>query len=266
MQTKLMAIINLTPDSFSDGGAISDVASAIEAARLFISQGADVIDIGAESTRPGATPLDAMQEWERLSPVLSGVMSLAHESRIDVSVDTRHWQTAKKALLLGADWINDVSGLADTSMREVLRDHPCRIVLMHQLGIPADPELVLDCAADEVVDYLLTQARISMEFCEAEGLSRERLIYDPGIGFGKNLRQNLAILSSASSFKELSIPLLFGYSRKRFMQCITDQPAPQRDDVTAAYSSLLMMQGIDYLRVHALGKHATLRRALSGKL
>jgi dihydropteroate synthase len=262
--TKLVGIVNLTPDSFSDGGSLPDTASALAHTRALIAEGADVLDIGAESTRPGATPLTPSQEWERLGPVLPEILAIARDTGCTVSLDTRHAPTAARALALGIHWINDVGGLKDAEMRRIVADHSCRLVLMHSLGVPANPNVTLPEEAD-VIDALLKDARQRIKALESEGIVSHRLIYDPGIGFGKTMRQNLQILSYASSFTALGMPLLFGHSRKRFMQHFSQNEASARDDLTAAFSAMLMLQGIDYLRVHAVGKHATLRHAILRK-
>lgn len=262
--TQLVGIVNLTPDSFSDGGQISDKASALSHVRTLMTEGADVLDIGAESTRPGATALTPEQEWERLGPVLPDILAMAREAGRLVSLDTRHAATAARALGHGVDWINDVGGLQDAEMRRVVADYPCQLVLMHSLGVPADPSMTLPEDAD-VIDSLMQHARERQEALAGEGIAPGRLIYDPGIGFGKTMRQNLQILSSATSFTALGMPLLFGHSRKRFMQYFSHKEAAERDELTAAFSAMLMLQGIDYLRVHAVGKHATLRSAILRK-
>jgi dihydropteroate synthase len=262
--TQLVGILNVTPDSFSDGGHYDTAEAALLKAQQLMAEGAEVIDVGAESTRPGATALSAEDEWERLSPLLSEIVTKAHALGRFVSLDTRHAETAARGLSCGVDWINDVSGFQDPGMVPLLRESNCRAVLTHSLGIPADPLHHLPSDID-VIAHLLTHALRRIESLEEQGIAAHRLLYDPGIGFGKTNTQNLAILSSARSFKALGIPLLFGHSRKRFMQSISPYVAKDRDQMTLTYSSLLMMQGIDYLRVHAIGKHATLRTTILRK-
>jgi dihydropteroate synthase len=263
--TALVGILNLTPDSFSQDGVLG-AAKQVEAhLRQLMDEGVDIIDVGAESTRPGATPLTPEEEWARLQDFLRDIIAHTHAAGKQVSLDTRHWQSAEKGLALGVDWINDVSGLRDAQMRRVLAEHGAsRIVLMHALSIPADPQLYLPEDAD-VMALLAQDAQEALARAEASGIRRERIIYDPGVGFGKTVRQNFTILTYAFRLRELGIPLLIGHSRKRFMQCINSSPASERDDLTVALSAGLILQGVEYLRVHAVGKHATLRAELMPK-
>ena len=262
-QSRLVGILNLTPDSFSDGGTLHDAAAVYARARELLHLGGDVLDVGAESTRPGAKPLSAEEEWTRLSALLPELVRIARGEGREISVDTRHAETARHALALGVDWINDVNGLRDPVMCDVLREASCRVVLVHSLGVPADPARTLPEEADPVA-ILLDEARASIARLVADGISKDRLIYDPGIGFGKTTYQNLVLIRSADAFKTLGIPLYYGHSRKRFLQCVSDATPEGRDEVTAAFSSMLMLMGVDYLRVHDVGKHATLRQHLFG--
>lgn len=256
--TQLVGILNLTPDSFSDGGQYTDAKSALAHMAAMITQGAGVIDVGAESTRPGAQALSFEEEWERLKTTLPELVSMAVDTGAKISLDTRHWQNAARGLSLGVDWINDVSGLTSADMRKLLLDSECGIVVMHSLGVPADPARCISEPPD-VVTQLINEAMYTINSLESAGIDRSRLIYDPGIGFGKNDRQNLQIISSARSFKTLGISLLFGHSRKRFLRAMAEDRTEQRDVATLAFSAHLMAQGVEYLRVHEVGKHATMR-------
>lgn len=271
MNTKLVGILNLTPDSFSDGGQVSDPAHAIE--RL-IEAGADVIDIGAESTRPGATPLAPAEEWQRLEPVLKEV--LPHFPHTLFSLDTRHAETAAKALLFPIQWINDVSGFADPAMVDAVRSSTCKLVVMHSLTVPADPCTHLNAEADPVAEVLQFAQERSARLQQA-GIPRERLIFDPGIGFGKTPLQSVEIVRCLDELKACGMPLLIGHSRKSFLTQFSSPPPARvrtgvrvplstytaddsRDMLTLGVSAYLYGKGVDYLRIHAVQPHAELRR------
>jgi dihydropteroate synthase len=250
MPSKLAGILNVTPDSFSDGGESFLPEDAITQAEQLIADGADVIDIGAESTRPGATPLTSTQEWERLAPVLERLIGKA-----TISIDTRHPETAKKALAMGADWINDVSGLADPAMAEVLANYPqSYYVLMHSLSVPADPNQILPEEQD-VVQAILHFARQKLEYLAEQGIAKERTIFDPGIGFGKNAQQSLELIERIEEFKTLGVPLFVGHSRKSFLAKFSNTLAADRDALTLEFSKKLSACGVDYLRVHNVKLH-----------
>ena len=242
-RTKLVGIVNITPDSFSDGGQNSSPEAALKTIEQMERDGADIIDIGAESTRPGATALTHEQEWERLSEVLPGLVNI-----MQFSIDTRHPQTAAKAIKLGADWVNDVSGFSNPDMIEAVRGSDCRLVVMHSLTVPADKNVILPLDSDPV-ELLMNWADIRFAELENAGIERSRLIFDPGIGFGKNAQQSLAIINGAERLKELGVPLLFGHSRKSFMG------AAAGDEETLKLSQLLADKGVDYIRVHDIKRH-----------
>jgi dihydropteroate synthase len=260
--TKIVAIINVTPDSFSDGGAYQSVEAALARIQVCVDEGADVLDIGAESTRPDAVLLDHAQEWERLQNVLPQAVAIARRAGKKVSVDTRHAMTAAKALELDVDMVNVQSGLDKPDMLAVLRSSRCPIVMMHHLGMPADPAVTLPVGSDvvrEVSGALLCMA----DEMQMLGIARSRLICDVGIGFGKTGAQSVMLLAQAGRLRQLlKLPLYIGHSRKSFMGLVTDKPAPARDELTLAYSSMLMQQGVEWLRVHEVGQHVALRAQL----
>jgi len=250
---KLVGIVNVTPDSFSDGGAFFSTNSAIKHAYQLLQDGADVLDIGAESTRPGAQPITATEEWQRLQPLLHELLS--HASPACISVDTRHPETAQKALSLGAHWINDVSAASDDAMLRHVAAHPAaHYVLMHSLGIPANPARILPEDFNPV-KQLIEWAELQLKRAESFGISRERIILDPGIGFGKNAAQSWAIIHAASSLQVLGVAVLFGHSRKSFLGLSKEAPLHQRDAETFKVSQALARSGIDYLRVHNVALH-----------
>ncbi len=240
---KLVGIVNVTPDSFSDGGKNFNPDEASKNIAQMLQDGVDIIDIGAESTRPGATALSQEQEWERLKPVLSAL-----QDKVVFSVDTRHLETATKAILLGAGWINDVSGFANPEMVEAVRDSDCKLVVMHSLSVPADKSIILQENIDPV-EFLISWAKKRFVDLEKAGIERSRLVFDPGIGFGKNAQQSWAIINNAERFSELGVPVLFGHSRKSFMG------SGQGDDETIKISQQLAEKGVDYLRVHNIKRH-----------
>ena len=246
-KTSLVGILNVTPDSFSDGGHFERPEAALGRIVLLREEGADIVDIGAESTRPGATPVAADEEWERLRPVVSALPPG------DYSIDTRHGDVAQKMLKIphkGMLWINDVSGFADPAMVAAVKDSDCRLVVMHSLSVPADKAVVLDESAD-VLQVLLDFAGARIEALTAAGIAKERIIFDPGLGFGKTAAQSWRIIEEISRLKTLSVPLLVGHSRKSFL-------GEDKDAETLAVSKTLIEQGVDYIRVHDVAAHKSL--------
>jgi dihydropteroate synthase len=253
----LMGVVNVTPDSFSDGGAFLDPAQAIDHALKLIDEGAAMIDIGGESTRPGSEPVDEAAELSRVLPVIRG---LSAKSAAAISIDTRRPRVARACIEAGASIWNDVSALtfAPESMA-VAAALGCRIALMHAQGDPksmqADPrygDVVRDVAA-------FLSARIIA--CEAAGVGRGRLIVDPGVGFGKTLAHNLALIGGLSAFGALGCPVLLGVSRKRFIAAI-DRPGPAGDRLGGSLAAAIAgaARGAAILRVHDV---AATRQALA---
>jgi dihydropteroate synthase len=251
----IMGILNVTPDSFSGDGQLG--SAAVGAAERLVAEGADVLDIGAESTRPNALALDADTEWARLQPVLSALAQQAWRGRVRISVDTRHAASAARALALGVDLINDVSGLADPGMLALLRTQACEVVVMHALTVPVDPAVTLPADCDLVQEILRWKAAVTAK-AMAAGLDPARLVYDPGLGFGKNARQSMALILGAAALVGSGGRWLFGHSRKSILKLFTDAAAAQRDDLTLAFSSQLAAAGVQMLRVHAVRRHVEL--------
>ncbi|MDX2094559.1 MAG: dihydropteroate synthase [Alphaproteobacteria bacterium] len=252
----LMGIVNVTPDSFS-GDGVREAEAAIRQAQAMVQQGADIIDLGAESTRPDAIPLTAAQEWVRLAPVLEGIMVADWRTQTRLSIDTRHPETAARTLTLGVEIINDVGGLTDETMCELLGEHDCDVVVMHALGIPADRARTLPEGCD-VVQVLLQWKDAVTQRARTRGIAPERLIYDVGIGFGKTAAQSLALIQSAALLRKSGGRWLYGHSRKSFLGLFTHGDAAERDDLTLAFSAQLAQAEVDYLRVHAVARHARL--------
>ncbi len=254
---ELMGILNVTPDSFSDGGAFSVPEKAILHARELVIAGADIIDVGAEATGPGALSLTHETEWQRLQNVLEELLHVRSTMVIPpkISVDTRYAKTAEKALSLGVDFINDQSTLTDPDMASVLTGSQCPVVIMHQLGIPADPQKVLPLS-ENCVTLVYQWAEQKIAALEKIGISKNRIIVDVGIGFGKTAEQSLELIKRIDTFTSLGVKLMVGHSRKSFLTVFTDKAAALRDIETLAVSLFLTNQSVDYLRVHHVDIYA----------
>jgi dihydropteroate synthase len=252
----LVGILNVTPDSFSDGGMLGH--KAFLHAQALAEAGADILDIGAESTRPGALPIAPDDEWARLEPVLASIHAQRWRQTVRLSIDTRHPETALRAIAhFGVDIINDVSGAADSAMLHALREHHCEIVLMHALSIPANPEMTLPADTDPIAAILAWKEAV-LKRTDMHGVHAERIIFDPGIGFGKTKLQSLMLSLRAAELVASGGRWLFGHSRKSFLTLFTDAEAARRDDLTLAFSAQLAHAGVDYLRVHDVASHRRL--------
>ncbi len=252
---QLVGILNVTPDSFSGDGVSTDAALA--KAEQMVRDGADILDIGAESTRPSATPIHAQEEWARLSPALHAIVAAPWRPRIRLSIDTRHALTAHRALDLGVDIINDVGGLRDDRMCALLSRHEGDIIVMHALSIPADHAHTFPKDCDIVAELLAWKEAINAH-AQARGIALTRLIYDAGIGFGKTAEQSLALLLAAQRFQHSGGRWLYGHSRKSFLSIFSKANAAQRDDLTLAFSAQLAAAHADYLRVHHVARHTAM--------
>ena len=243
----LMGILNVTPDSFSDGGQFQLVENAVARALQMEADGADIIDIGGESTRPGAEPVALDEELRRTIPV---IRELATKVRIPISIDTTKAEVARQALEAGAEIVNDISGLTfDPDMLEVCRLHDAGICLMHIQGTPQtmqqNPTYV--DVVREVTEFLQQQ----VDRCLMAGILPERMSVDPGIGFGKTAEHNLQLLKSVSRLQQdLQRPVLIGHSRKRFLSKILGRSLEERESGTVGVSIALAEQGVDILRIH----------------
>ena len=245
----LMGILNATPDSFSDGGKFTTVDLAVEHGLRLVSEGADILDIGGESTRPGAEPVSLDEELRRVIPV---VERLAAQVTVPISVDTTKAEVARRAIQSGATIVNDISGLRfDPGMVNVCVENPCGVICMHIQGTPQTMQL--DPHYDDVVEEICTDFALRLQSLEAAGLPRERIVIDPGVGFGKTAQHNLEILSKIARFQQLGRPVLIGHSRKRFLQKVLQRNLDERLFGTIGVSLALAEQGIDLLRVHDVG-------------
>ena len=250
-RTWVMGILNLTPDSFSDGGRFQRPDQALKQAARMLRDGADVLDLGAQSTRPGAVEIGPAAELERLLPVLTAIRA-AHPRAL-LSVDTFHAEVAAAALASGADWINDVSGgRRDPAILQVVARSGCPYVLMHSRGDSRSMDQLTDYG-DVVADVCAELLRSTRQ-AEAQGVARGQVIWDPGLGFAKTHAQNLALLRGLARLRQEGFPLLVGPSRKRFIGEVLAEPRPRaRLWGTAAVCAEAIRGGADVLRVHDVG-------------
>jgi len=242
----VMGVLNVTPDSFSDGGLYAEPAAALDRALEMLAQGASVIDIGAESTRPGSRPVPPSEQAERLVPVVSGLASLAPHAAI--SVDTSSAGAAAAALDAGAGMINDVTALSDPEMAVLAADRGVPVILMHMKGVPATMQdsPSYHNAVGEVYSFLDGRVREAV----SAGIPQERILIDPGIGFGKRLEDNLDLLRRLAEFRWLGCRTVVGYSRKSFLGTLTGETVPARRDAAGHAVAALALQGADLMRVH----------------
>ena len=248
----VMGVVNLTPDSFFDGGRFLDPEAALAHARRLLAEGADLIDLGAESTRPGSQPVPADEQWLRLAPVLE---RLASERKAVISVDTASASVAERALAAGARVVNDVTALGDPAMAAVVAGAKAGIVLMHMRGTPVDMQRdpYYDDAAREVAEHLARR----LEVGRAAGIADEQMALDPGIGFGKTVRHNLELLARIETLAALGRPVLVGVSRKSFIGQVLDLPVDQRLEGGLAAAAVAVFQGAHIVRTHDMA--ATVR-------
>jgi 2-amino-4-hydroxy-6-hydroxymethyldihydropteridine diphosphokinase/dihydropteroate synthase len=248
---QLVGILNITPNSFSDAEIYTPENAAMRQCVALVEGGAEILDIGAEATSPGAVPISSEEEWRRLQDILPEIIARKNSLHIPpkISVDTRHPETAKKALALGVDWINDVSGLSNPAMLDVIAMHHCDVVIMHELGLPADKRRVLPLEKNPL-EAVYAWGEKTLAFLANAGIKRERIILDVGIGFGKNPQQSLALLRQIGAFKNLNTRIMVGHSRKSFLKQFTLKSPAERDVETLSISLYLAQQAVDYLRLH----------------
>ncbi len=245
-RTLVMGVLNVTPDSFSDGGAFFDLAKALEQARRMVADGADIIDIGGESTRPGAQPVSVDDECARVIPVIE---QLTREIDAPISIDTRKPQVAAAALAAGAHIVNDVAGLGEAGMAGVVREYRAGLVVMHMQGTPQtmQEQPVYGDVVAEVGAFL----RARVEAALAEHIAAEAIVADPGIGFGKTLEHNLALLRQLPEIERLAgRPLLIGVSRKRMIGAITGREVDDRLAGSLGAAAFAALHGARIIRVH----------------
>jgi len=243
-----MGVLNLTPDSFSDGGRFLYPEKAVEHALHLVREGADLLDLGAESTRPGAEPVSEDEEWRRLEPVL---LLLAGKTTVPLSIDTTKPKIARCALAAGAHIINDVSGLADPQMADVVRTFGAGLILMHRRGNPKTMQSLTHY--EDTVAEILKELRAGIDRALQAGIVREQLVIDPGLGFAKDAGQNIEILRELGQFHSLGLPVLLGPSRKSFIGKVTGREIGDREYGTAAVAGYAVTKGVHILRVHDVG-------------
>ena len=242
----LMGIVNVTPDSFSDGGDHFDSEAAVRHALQLAEDGAEFLDIGGESTRPGAGPIPLHEELHRVIPVVERVAS---ETKVPVSIDTTKAEVARRAIDAGAVIVNDISGLMfDEEMPAICREAGVGVICMHIQGTPQtmqdDPQY--RNIVEEIYEYFGRR----LNALEAAGIPRERVVLDPGLGFGKTAEQNIEILSNIQRFRSLARPVLIGHSRKRFLGKVLGRAVDERTQGTVGITVALAAQGTDVIRVH----------------
>jgi dihydropteroate synthase len=265
-RTHVMGVINLTPDSFSDGGQFNRPELALAQAKRLVAQGVEILDLGAQSTRPGADDVGAAAELERLLPALRLIRAAIDSGELRcpprpdqqtgavplISVDTYRAAVAEAALAAGADWINDVTGgRRDPEILRMVAEAGCPYVLMHSRGDSQSMDGLTDYGAAGLVPTVLAELRQASDRALAAGLRREQLIWDPGLGFAKTTEQNLELLRGLPLLRAEGIPLLVGPSRKRFIGAVLDEPRPKaRLWGTAAVVAQCVSVGVDVVRVH----------------
>ena len=248
----VMGILNVTPDSFSDGGRYDNAEGALAHARAMIAEGVDIVDIGAESTRPGSAPVSQEDEWDRLASIIAPVSALG----VPVSIDTYKAETAHRACAAGAVIINDVWGLQrDPAMPEVAADTGAHVIMMHN-------RLEADAGIDVMADIDRWFER-SMQLADKAGISREKQILDPGFGFGKTMDQNFLVLNRLSELKKHGLPILAGASRKRMIGAVLNVETDERLFGSLAVHLIAMQKGAEIVRVHDVRAHADAVRILA---
>lgn len=253
IRPQLMGILNITDDSFSDGGRYLLPETALLKAQRLIRDGADILDLGAESTRPGSSGVPLELELERIVPLLIQIRAAFPD--VVVSIDTRKSEVARQSIALGAQIINDISALRfDPQMTEVLAQHPnTQVILMHMQGTPETMQNApyYSDVVQETEEFFAERIAFAVE----NGISRQRLILDPGIGFGKDLSHNLRILANMGSYQHFSMPLVLGASRKRFIDAVNPSAPDKRLGGSLAAALSAALQGVQILRVHDVKEH-----------
>ncbi len=256
-RSKIVGILNLTPDSFSDGGKYFDEKKALFYLEEMLMAGADIIDIGAESTRPNAQILNAQEEIARLENILPKLIfaiknfNKIHNKNIQTSIDSYHLETIIFAHKIGVEIINDVSGLIDEKIIDYIAQNNLTAILMHNLAIHSNPELIINRDLN-VVEEIISWAHQKINYLTARKIQKSQLIFDPGIGFAKNSTQSIRILKNINAFRVLNLPIYVGHSKKSFLDAINipSQPNLDRTAKTLILSQYLAQKNVEYLRVH----------------
>ena len=251
--TVLMGIVNVTPDSFSDGGRFLDPAAAVDHAVRLADDGAEILDVGGESTRPGAEPVPADEEWRRVEPVLK---ALRPRTDARISIDTHKPEVAAKALALGADMVNDVTGLRDEAMVRLVASEKVPVVVMHMKGTPKTMQQPPGPAYMDVVAEIAAFLGERTQAALAAGVARDAVVVDPGIGFGKRPEHNTEILRRLAELRRLGFPVLVGASRKSFLGALGGGEPGQRAEASLAAAVLAVTNGADLIRAHDVASTA----------
>lgn len=261
-RTHLMGVLNVTPDSFSDGGRFFKLEEAIRRGIELAEEGADIIDVGGESTRPGSEPVPLEEELKRVIPVIE---ELAKRTDIPISIDTYKSKVAKKALDSGASMVNDISALRfDPEMKRILAEYKVPVVLMHIKGTPKNMQD--NPTYQNVVEEVKIYLGDSIKMAKDAGVEENKIIVDPGIGFGKTLEDNLKILKHLKEFSSLGKPILIGVSRKSFIGKILDLPVEERLEGSLAALAVSIMNGANILRVHDVRESKRVTRLMDSIL
>ena len=252
LRTRVMGVLNVTPDSFSDGNLYPDLPAALERATRMADGGADIIDVGGESTRPGADPVDETEEINRVIPVVEGIKKALS---VRVSVDTRKASVARRAIDAGADMINDISTLRDRAMLPLLRETRTPVVLMHMRGEPRTMQR--QTRYDDIVADVVGFLRDCSDTAASAGLADDKILIDPGIGFGKSAAGNMTLLNELPALAQIGRPIMIGASRKSFIGTVLDLPVDDRLEGSLAIAAFSAAQGAHMVRAHDV--RATLR-------
>lgn len=248
---KIVGILNVTPDSFYDGGKYFDENEAVLRGLQLESQGADILDIGGESTRPFALPVSEEEELARVIPVIRALKS---KLKIPISIDTRKPKVAKEALENGAVILNDIQGFSNDEMIGVAKQFNAKIICMHMQGLPENMQQN-PSYREGVLPHLMDWFEDKIKLLILKGISKENLILDPGIGFGKTVAHNVEIIQNLQKFKSLGVPLFIGASRKSFLSKILQKPTVELESATLALHCFAALNGADYIRVHDVASH-----------
>lgn len=283
---KMVAIVNLTPDSFSDGGSYNNLANAVNRVNRLLGEGAKIIDIGAESTRPNAVKISSEEEWQRLKNILPELINIvkkynqhhnfSDDNKVLISLDSYHFDNLQQGFNLGIDIFNDVGGLEDKRIIDFIASHNVRTILMHNQKIDPNPDLIINRHFD-ITKKIIDWANNKINYLESCKVKKSQLIFDPGIGFNKDALQSIKILKEIAEYKVIGLPIYVGHSRKSFLDMINIDIADNNDDEesdenesdnqdkikninieklkqreykTFLISKFLARQGVDYIRVH----------------
>lgn len=277
MSTKLVGILNITPDSFSDGGKFNSFEGALTHLKQMLEEGADMIDIGAESTRPNHIPVAPEEEWKRLEKILPAIISEVKifnqksAKKVTTSIDTRHFFTAKKSYEAGIDIINDVSGLVDEKIIDLISKNNITTILMHNSAIQSIAGAVINRNLNLTAE-ILKWAEDKISYLEKRGVKKSQLIFDVGIGFGKDSLQAVGILKNIEAYRRLDLPLYVGHSKKSFLDIIDFSDFYEageefdRAEKTLVISKYLAKKNVDFIRIHDVARNLALINPNSKKL